>query len=522
MLQADAGSGKRLVKSLLVGTGTGLVPAQRAVMNGKQVWPSQFTVTAVPSATLNLIVDVTVDGGDQPVFWPVTFDFGDGRTGEVSQELYEQYGLPVMYSAPGTYTITATDRYGQVSSTEVVVEQIALWATMTLKDGCKNTWVLETNAVGSSSVVWGDGQTTTWGGQPGEHVYPRAGTYQVTVSDPTLADDPARVGRVATAIVDQPDVFEVLVSVDGPTQVATFTITNGEAGVFPLEVDFGDNSVPEEFTAGPVTHRYAEYKTYSATVSSAGVVEAVQVSVPVPFRVEWSDEYAASAMPRKVRVHLYNGFEAVPYPITFDWGDGTSSSIPNVGSVPFAHTYTATGRYTTVATGADGKRVVTEMTATGPAVLSISARQTAPLTATLTAVDATWPLDVAWGDNSLPETYPQTTPMVYKYSAAGTYTVQAWTPDGKTATCQATVAAWALNWTDQSATTARKVLFDLVSESGAIWPVDIAYGDGTTVRRNLAGTFGHTYPAAGDYTVVGTGADGSRLEFVVTAIEPIA
>lgn len=91
----------------------GSVATCEAVLVDKS--PSGFSIDAQPHPSLSCTVVVAVSGSPA---WPISFDFGDGRVGSVTEQQYLDMGLPVVYASSGTYTITATDQAGTVAVCE--------------------------------------------------------------------------------------------------------------------------------------------------------------------------------------------------------------------------------------------------------------------------------------------------------------------------------------------------------------------------------------------------------------------
>jgi PKD repeat protein len=359
-----------------------------------------------------------------------SWDFGDGAGESTANPEH-------VYAQPGLYTVALTvggpDGVHSVTRADLVSVQ----APPTLADfgaapvsGVVPLAVvfqdLSTPDVTGWSWAFGDGASSTEASPT--HTYTVPGTYGVTlaVTSPSGGDTRTRAG---------------LVTVSEPAPVAAFALAP-VLGVAPLEVTFEDRSSGvvtswswdfgdgESSRASAPSHVYSAPGAYSValTVSGPGGTDtltlagAVEVLAPAPL-AQFGAAPTSGVAP--LTVQFTDASSGLVDAWAWDFGDGTSSTLPSPG-----HVYTTPGTYTVTLTAsgpggsdADTKPALVTVGHAAP-VAAIGAAPTsgeAPLTVQFADVSSgtvtAWVWDFGDGLGSSDED------PAHVYTTPGTYTV---------------------------------------------------------------------------------------------------
>lgn len=328
------------------GCAAAVVTAQLPAENCCPVAP---TLTWVPDADAVLGAWFTLGGVGE---WGATLDFGDGT---IPLTVVKPGRLRHTFAAPGTYTVTLTDRSvdtavattvvvvtGQVPHAHAFVDASDPWSVL--------LWLPDPPAT-RAVVDWGDaglpamltGQQVSGGPDLPlvAHAYPEAGRYRITVTDPDTR-------RAVTLLVDTgPITLRTAVDEDG---VATVTASGLAVGA-SAEITIGTGGSPVALVvgaSGAVTHTpLAALAPGSHPVTVREIVGGVarrtsQRVLVVPDVVDprlgvvitWgptSLEPTAdpAAEPQTVLVRAFTSRVAC----VVDWGDGSPvSPLPLAGS----------------------------------------------------------------------------------------------------------------------------------------------------------------------------------------------
>ena len=371
------------------------------------------------------------------------------------------------------------------------------------------------------SWTFGDGGTST--AQNPSHVYASAGTYTVSLTVSSLSqgcDDTATKTNYIT--VNAGPTANFVGSPTSGTEPLTVSFTNQSTNSTSWSWNFGDGGTS---TAQNPSHEYASAGTYTVTLTAynaCGSDQRVRVDyitvdpclVPVA---------AFTGTPTTGEVPLAVSFtdQSTNDPTSWSWnfGDGGTSTAQSPN-----HTYTSAGTYTvtltaTNACGSD-QEIKTDyitVTCTPPVANFIGSPTTGevPLDVSFTdqSTGATgWSWNFGDGGTSTAQSPNHT------YTSAGTYTVtltatnscgsdQEVKTDYITVTCTPPVAGFVGSPTSGNAPLT--VNFTDQSTGATSWSWN--FGDGGT---STAQNPGHTYTAAGTYTVTltATNSCGSDQE----------
>ncbi|MCB8977236.1 MAG: PKD domain-containing protein [Ardenticatenaceae bacterium] len=445
---------------------------------GGNQWPVAVAGANVLQADVPFTVNFTSTGSTDPdgSIAAYAWDFGDGATSTAANPSHA-------YITPGEYlaTLTVTDNQGATTSNAVAINAQApnidpiAFISADVTSGPAPLSV-EFSAAGSydpdgsiGNIEWdfGDGGFGYFG-SPAFNTFTSEGTYLVTV---TVYDGRGGSGSASMVIEvgpeppNQPPIAVAAVNVSsGPVPFNpffnSFSSSDPDGSIVSWLWDFGDDTtsivphpaikvyeVPGTYTVTlTVTDNDGATDSDSLVVTATGtagnqpptaVLGVFDTTGPAPFTPSFSSSGSSDV----------DGF-IVSY--LWDFGDGTTSTLPNPG---FGKTYTVPGTYLVTLTvtdddGATGSDSVT-ITVTGsstnqPPTAVIAATPTSgpsPLTVNFNSsgssdVDGSI-VSYAWnfGDG---RTSTQPNPRV-RYNANGVYTVTLIVTDDDGATDMATV-----------------------------------------------------------------------------------
>jgi PKD repeat protein len=415
---------------------------------------------------------------------------------------------------------------------------------------------------------WGDGSAGT-GPQTSatsSHTFTSPGSYTVIVTVKDTAGLSSTATKVVTVNSDSAPVASLSVT---PNPVAVQLPVSADASrstdvdgtpIATYSFDWGDGTPktgPQTGSSAP--HTYATSGTYTVTVTvtdtanlSSTATKSVTVLADAPPAAALTVTPSAGFAPLGVSADASSSTDADATPIatyTFDWGDGTAVTGPQVGATA-PHTYASSGSYTTKVTVTDTGGLTSSATRTvsvspdapptaalsvtpssGIAPLKITSDASSSTDADTTPI-ATYTFD--WGDGT-PVTGPQggaTAP--HTYAAAGSFTVTVTVKDtgglASTATKSVTVSPDAAPVARLSVTKSSTVALQVTADGSASTDTDATpigsyrfdFGDGTSVVTTSPPTAKatHTYTSAGTFTVKLTVLDtaGNTSAQVTTSV----
>jgi len=508
-----------MVFSAANGAGQNAITRTVIVYSAPAVSLSTSTPNWLGQATVFTTSVTTVPAGDPTVTY--RWDFGDGITSTASNPGHT-------YGAAGTYTVafTATNAAGQNTTTRTVIVYSAPAVSLGtsspnwLGQGTVFTTSATTIPAGDPTLSYrwdfGDGGTATTS-NPG-HTYSIAGTYTVVFTATNAAGQ-----NTATRTVIMYSAPSVSLSTSSPNwlgQATVFTqsVTTVPAGdpTITYRWDFGDGNTS---TASNPGHTYNAAGTYTVTITATNAAgqntatrtvivysaPSVSLSTSSPNWLGQGTIFTPSV------ATVPAGDPTVTY--RWDFSDGSTSTVSNPG-----HTYLTAGTYTVVytATNAAGQNVATRIVIvySAPSVsLSTSSPnwlgQAMVFTTSVTTVPAGDPtISYRWdfGDGS---TFTASN-LGHTYLTAGTYTVvyTATNAAGRDVATRSVIVysapsvsltASSPNWLGQATVFTTSVTTVPAGDPTISYRWD--FGDGVT---STASNPGHTYSAAGTYTVVYT------------------
>jgi len=262
------------------------------------------------------------------------------------------------YITPGVYTVTLTVTNGTDTDTETKTNYIEVFAppvpnfTASDTQGCFPFPVdfTDLSTPGSSPVtswVWDFGDGTISNDTNPSHIYPNAGSYNVTLllTDANGCFTQLTFNNYITVTGSFPTVSftaDPLFSCNVPETVV-FTNTSSGSGALNYQWDFGDGG---NSTATDPSHSYTAAGTYSVTLTatdpvgcSASATQSNYITVVDSVVADFS----ASTTNACVNQAVQFSDQSNPAPASWLWnfGDGNTSTIQNP-----SHTYTTPGTYT--------------------------------------------------------------------------------------------------------------------------------------------------------------------------------
>jgi gliding motility-associated-like protein len=348
--------------------------------------------------------------------------------------------VAVIFSTPGTYTISLTESNASGSNTattQITVYSVPIADFSQDKDsGCFPIYVQFTNkstGAGITSYSWSFGDGTQDTAASPNHHYTVGGTLPVTlyVKNSFGCVGTAQIKNVQKAIHLTGQVisnfsYSLNSSCTLPV-TATFTNTSTGPGILSYLWDFGDGSGPDNTFAPSHLYNTAGNDTARLTVTSN---QGCSDIMKVPVTISSSGNISDFTMPDTVCVNTVVDFTNIssPYPNRSDWlyGDGSPADLNKHNG---QHTYTVPGTYPVKLTntfplcgGTNTKNIVV----VAPPVTSFTGTNLtsckAPLTSIFTdaSVGATsWTWD--FGDAS-PKVNGQG-PQSHTYNKIGDFTV---------------------------------------------------------------------------------------------------
>lgn len=473
---------------------------------------------------LGLAVDGSESSDPDGTVVGYAWQFGDGATATGRTATHT-------YAAPGTYrvTLTVTDSRGATATTARTVTAVApnlapvARSTTEVRDlDLTLDASASTDTDGTITAVhWDHGDGTTSTGTTSRHTYAAPGLYPVTL---TVTDDRggrSTVTRTVTAVAPNvlPTAAFAAATDDLGLAVDASSSTDSDGTITSHHWAFGDGAVATGRTA---THTYAAPGQYTVTLTvtddRGGSATTTRTVTAIAPNVLPTARFTPTAQDLTVALDASASSDpdGTVRSLRWDLGDGTVIT----GWTP-RHTYAAPGVYPVTLTVTDDRggqhSVQQSVTAVAPNVAP-TARLRAIVDDLRVGLDATDSVDpdgritaVRWdlGDG----TTATGATAQHTYAAPGDYTVRVTVVDdrGGTDTVTRTVTALAPNVAPAAALSADaadlRVTLDgraSTDRDGAITSYRWDLGDGTT----LAGpTAGHTYAAAGTYTVTLTVTD---------------
>ncbi len=279
-----------------------------------------------------------------------SWDLGNGNT-STSQS------PSATYITSGLYTVTLTVTNGTDTDTEIKTDYIEVFAPPTANfsatptQGCFPLPVQFTDlsTPGSSPItswIWDFGDGTISTDQNPNHIYPNAGTFDVTLlltdangcfTQLTMNDLINITGSFPTVSFSA----DVLFSCDVP-QLVNFTNTSSGSGALTYSWDFGDAGTS---TLTDPTHNYTAAGTYTVSLTATDPIGCSATSTQTDYItvVDSVDmAFTASTVNACVNqpVTFFDQTDPAPASWLWDFGDGTTSVIQHP-----THIYTTPGTY---------------------------------------------------------------------------------------------------------------------------------------------------------------------------------
>ncbi len=500
---------------------------------GTVVNTQTVTLTSAPSAAFS----ATPTSGCAPL----TVQFNNLSTGGATSYNWQfPGGTPststaaspsVVYSTPGTYSVTLTATNAAGNSTATQTNYITVYSGPTAAftssiSGSTATFTNTTNvgtAPGATTYLWnfGDNSTNSTAANP-THTYTADGSYTVTLT--------------ATNSCGTTTFTQVVVIATPPT--ANFTATN-TSGCAPLTVQFTSTSSansqtynwqfpggnPSSSTAQNPVVVYATAGTYSVTLTvsnGTGSNTATQTNLVVVTTTPVTAFTSTVALSTATFTNTTTG--ATSY--AWNFGDNQTSTLANP-----THTYTADGTYTVVLTATNGCGSTTStqtVVIATPPTANFTATNTsgcAPLTVQFTSTSSANAQTYNWqfpGGN--PSSSTAQNPVVI-YATAGTYSVTLTVSNGAGSNTATQTNLVVVTTTPTAGFTSmvngQVASFNNTSSGASTYAWN--FGDNTS---STAANPTHTYTADGTYTVTLTATNScgsmTTTQTVVVVTPPTA
>jgi len=301
-----------------------------------------------------LSVHFTDQSSNNPIFW--AWDFGNGQISSLQNP-------SVTYGTPGTYTVTLIAKNSSGAASIVKTDYITVFPfptpkfTSNLQVACAPATIQFTDqstpgqgSIASWSWDFGDGQTST---DPNpSHAYTQTGYYNVRLNVTnsggcSLATTYNRFIRIVPGV--QPDFTwsQTSGSCAAPFDI-TFTNQTAGPGTLTYSWDLG-NGTPASNQANPSTTYPANspYTVNLTATSSFGC--SASTSKTISFQGSAPVITAPDNACLNVPVTFQNGSSPAPLSSSWDFGDGTTSTLTNAEK-----TYASPGTYTVTLTNTYG------------------------------------------------------------------------------------------------------------------------------------------------------------------------
>lgn len=296
-----------------------------------------------------LSVSFTDKSSNNPTFW--AWDFGNGQISSVQNP-------NVTYTAPGTYTVTLIAKNSSGAASIVKTDYITVYPfptarfTSNLQVACAPATVQFTDqsTPGQGSIVswtWnlGDGQVSN--DQNPKHVYTQTGYYNISLNVTnsggcSISATANRYIRVVPGV--QPDFTwsQTSGSCSAPFDITLVNQTAGP-GTMTYSWDLGNSTTSTQTnptTSYPTNDPYTINLTATSSLGCSG-----SVSKAISFQGGTPVITAPDNACLNVPVTFQNASDPAPVASSWDFGDGTTSTLPNPDK-----TYAAPGDYTVTLT----------------------------------------------------------------------------------------------------------------------------------------------------------------------------
>lgn len=449
----------------------------------------------------------------------VTFlwDFPGGTPDNSTEE-----NPTVIYTAPGTYTVTLTvsNAAGSNSTTQTSIVTVNPGPTAgfsSTTNGLNATFT--NNSANADTYHWDFGDANESTEENPEHTYTEDGTYTVTLTSTGPCGTSTSTQTVTIVSVPVAGFTASPTAGCGPLTVQFANASSANAVTFLWDFPGGtpDNSTEENPT---VTYDAPGTYTVTLTVTNAAGSHSTTQTEYVTVYENPSAEFV-SDVNGATATFDNDSNNADSY--HWDFGDGNESTEENP-----AHTYAEDGTYTVTLTATNpcGTSTFTQtVTIATPPVAGFTASPTAdcgPLTVQFTSTSSNNSVEFLWDfPGGSPESSTEQNPVV-TYTVAGTYAVTL-TVSNAQGSNSATQMSFVTVFEDASAdfnstTNGATVEFENTSSNANAYHWD--FGDD---NESNAANPTHTYAEDGTYTVVLTAFNScgsSTFTQTVTIVTP--
>ncbi|HEY4061571.1 MAG TPA: PKD domain-containing protein [Puia sp.] len=285
---------------------------------------------------------------NNPTFWQ--WDFGNGQTST-------QQNPNVVYNAPGTYTVELLVRNASGTNAIKKTDYITVFpfptpaftSNLTVACAPANIQYTDKSTPGQGSIVswnWtlGDGTNSTQ--QNPSHTYTQTGYYTVLlqVTNSQGCSNTANAGRYLRVVPGiQPDFAydQVSTSCAAPF-IVNFVNQTAGPGILSYAWNLGTGATPATSTAASpsgITYPGGNYTVALTVTSDLGC--SANVQKPVSFAGGAAVITSPDTACVNSAITFTNGSSPTPLSSTWDFGDGTGSTVQNPST-----TYTAVAPYT--------------------------------------------------------------------------------------------------------------------------------------------------------------------------------
>jgi len=338
---------------------------------------------------------------NNPTSWE--WDFGNGQTSSGSPTPH------VVYSSPGTYTVTLIVKNASGTAAVRDSNYITIFASPTVAFGlssqlaCAPTTIqfLQYSQPGQGTItsyVWNFGDGTSGSGPTPQHTYTQTGYYSVslTVTNSGGCTNTADYGRVLRLVNGVQTNFAWNVTGNACTAPFTLNFLNQTAGPGTMTYNwsFGGGAAPTGSNAtNPSGIAYPSAGSYPVTLiaqSSLGCADTITQNVPLSSNSPVINGPTAGCI--NTPVSFSNGTSTAPISSSWNWGDGQPGSHDSSTT----HTYSSAGTFTVTLTN-----IYANCTTTATSNITIGAALVPAFTATPTSACQA-PLAVQFTDQTSP------------------------------------------------------------------------------------------------------------------------
>lgn len=473
-----------------------------------------FTVNTVCSGNTTAFTNTSTGA---PAQW--TWDFGDGSANDTTQDPTHTYALPGMY----TVSLYAQNAFGCRDSITQNVNvnpvPLAAFAMDTVCANAATSFVDQSTSAVSWQWDFGDGSPVNTGNSQ-THIYPAAGTYNVTLITANLY---GCADTVLHAVLVHPNPLSVYTATNACLGYATAFTDNSTAAV-SWDWNFGD-ATANDTTQSP-SHVFANTGNYNVSLLVTNVFGCIGSSLqtinvlPQPVA-----DFTYSTLCEQQQVQFSDATTG-PSISSWSWDFGDGSAAGNLQNP--THVYALAGNYnvTLIAGNSSGclDTIVKAIIVNSVPVPLFTANTSCAGTATTFTDQSTdvvaissWYYDFNDGNNS------NSANPSYIYAAAGTYNVSLIVANingcSDTVTIPVTVNVFPVaNYVADTVCIGTPTTFtDISTGSPTSWAWN--FGDGGSSTTGPSTT--HIYATAGAYVTslsVSSGAGCTDQAFLVVMV----